>query len=279
MGGIIWLASYPKSGNTWMRAFLHNLLRNPNAPVPPDRLEDFCLGESKPGWYQPYSDKPTVEMTDAEIMALRPRVHRDMTRVFPDSVFAKTHNMLGEHEGVPLITMDCTVGAIYIVRNPLDVVSSLADHFGLGLDDAIAMMADPAAKTANDPTNVTEVLGSWSTHAGSWTQQQHPGLHVMRYEDMLKKPFATFKGVAKFLGLKPPRARIERAIKFSSFKTLKSLEEKHGFKERSVNAQRFFRSGKAGSWRDVLSPQQVERLVSDHREQMERFGYLPKEFQ
>lgn len=72
---------------------------------------------------------------------------------------------------------------------------------------------------------------------------------------------------------------MERAIKFSSFKTLKKLEEKHGFKERSANAQRFFRAGKAGSWRDVLSAEQIERLVSDHREQMERFGYLPKEFQ
>src|SRR5690606_40856232 len=72
MGSIIWLASYPKSGNTWLRAFLHNLLRDAKAPVHPDRFADFCLGESKPEWYLRYLDKPLSQATEQEIMKIRP---------------------------------------------------------------------------------------------------------------------------------------------------------------------------------------------------------------
>ena len=78
--------------------------------------------------------------------------------------------------------------------------------------------------------------------------------------------------ITKFLGLKPPRDRLQRAINFSSFKVLKGQEEKDDFKERPKEAKAFFRTGKRDQWRDVLSPDQVRRIISDHREQMERFA-------
>ena len=52
MAGIIWLASYPKSGNTWLRAFLHNLLRDPGRPYDINKLTDVTAGESQASWYQ-----------------------------------------------------------------------------------------------------------------------------------------------------------------------------------------------------------------------------------
>ncbi|GGB52798.1 sulfotransferase [Tistrella bauzanensis] len=278
MGAIIWLASYPKSGNTWTRAFLHNLLRDAKSPVPPDRFAEFCLGESKPHWYLRYLDKPLTEATEAEIMKIRPLVQRDMTLAFPDSVFAKTHNMVAERHGVPLISMAHSAGGIYIVRNPLDVVSSVADHFGLDIDGASAMMANEGAITATDERNVFEVLGSWSQHVKSWTQVPNPGLHVMRYEDMTDRPQQTFRKLTDFLGLKPPRERLERAIRFSSFKMLKQMEERHGFRERSVNSKAFFRSGGAGKWRERLTPDQIRRIIADHHQQMARFGYIPADY-
>lgn len=278
MGAIIWLASYPKSGNTWTRAFLHNLLRDAKAPVHPDRFADFCLGESKPEWYLRYLDKPLSQATEQEIMKIRPLVHRDMTRAFPDNVFAKTHNILAERGGYPLISLNHTAGAIYIVRNPLDVVSSVADHFGLDIDGAIGMMATEGAVTANDDRNVFEVLSTWSLHVKSWTQVASPGLHVMRYEDMTDRPLQTFRKLTDFLGLKPPRERLERAIRFSSFKILKQMEERHGFRERSVNSKAFFRSGGAGKWRERLTSDQIRRIIADHHEQMARFGYIPADY-
>lgn len=99
---------------------------------------------------------------------------------------------------------------------------------------------------------------------------------MVRYEDMLGKPQRTFAGIARFLGLKPPRDRLQRAIRFFSFKVMRGQEDRHGFRENvSVTSDRFFRQGTAGQWKQVLTPEQVARIVNDHRDQMNRFGYVP----
>lgn len=277
MGAIIWLASYPKSGNTWTRAFLHNLLMNPKEPADINALNRFCLGEDKAQYYTQFESRPLTELTFKEVMALRPKVHQLLTEAFPDSVFVKTHNFLGEIEGVPLVTMEHTAGAIYIVRNPLDVVISYSHHYGVDIDTAIEQMNNPLMGTPTTEMVVRQVYGSWSMNVQSWTQVPMPSLHVMRYEDMYSQPFQTFATVARFLGLNPPRERLQKAIDNSSFKALQRQERQHGFIERSANS-RFFREGRPGQWRKALSEEQIARIVEAHREQMARFDYIPQGF-
>ncbi len=274
MGAIIWLASYPKSGNTWMRVFLHNLLRNPNEPAGINNINQFCLGEDNASLYNSLDPRPLSTLTPAEIMALRPKVHELLTKAFPDSVFVKTHNLLGEAEGSPLVNMECTAGAIYLVRNPLDVAISYAHHFGLGLDDAIAHLNYAGAGTPTTDVVARQYYGTWSMHVASWTQVPFPARHVVRYEGLIENPLETFRGVAEFLGLDPPPGRLQRAISHSSFEQLQSQENEKGFVERSQYS-RFFRSGRVGQWREELSESQIKQVVSDHRDQMERFGYVP----
>ncbi|ABS62903.1 sulfotransferase [Parvibaculum lavamentivorans DS-1] len=278
MGALIWLASYPKSGNTWMRSFLHNLFRNGQQPVSLNEIDDFCLGASASKWYQRYTSTPSVELSSEEIARYRMAVQRDFMTVFPDSVFVKTHDYLGEYNNVPLHNMDVTAGAIYIVRNPLDVVLSMVPHFGIPLDQAIVSLANEGAQSDPSDAHVPEHYGSWSTNVRTWTRTPRPGLLVMRYEDMLDKPRKSFKTVASFLGLKPSSERLERAIKFSSFKVLKAQEEREGFKERPKVSKSFFREGKRDQWREKLTPDQVRRIIADHHEQMERFGYIPDDY-
>ena len=275
MGALIWLASYPKSGNTWLRAFLYNLLRNPRTPAPINELDSFCLGESAAGWYAARAGRPVDDMSMEEIMALRPDVHRDFTRAFPDSVFVKTHNFLGECCGIPLHNMDVTAGAIYVVRNPLDVVVSMTDHFGLDLDGAIERLANPVAATETADGHVAEFHNSWSTHVKSWTESPSPGLLVTRYEDLSDHPTRSFRQIAEFLGLKPPKERLRRAVKFSSFRVLQAQEKRDSFKEKSAHSQAFFRKGRKAQWKTELTAAQIDRVVRDHGEQMARFGYLP----
>lgn len=276
MGGIIWLASYPKSGNTWLRAFLHNLMRNATAPIAPNSLNELTLGDGMVRFFSPHTGgRATVDMELHEIAALRPLVQRDLAASSRDSVFVKTHNWLGLDHDQPCIDMRYTAGAIYVVRNPLDVVPSLADHFGLSIDQAIAQMADPAARTLNLRHRVPDVMSSWSNHVRSWTGQGNPRLHVMRYEDMTENPARAFAGLTRFLGLPASDERIARAVRFSSFDTLRGMEAREGFVERSTHSRAFFRSGKAGQWRSVLSPAQVQRICADHEAQMARFGYWP----
>jgi len=276
MGNIIWLASYPKSGNTWMRSFLHNLLRNSQKPVDINELDHFCIGESSSGPYARYGVTDPTNVDHEELAKLRPRVQQDFTQYFPDSVFVKTHNFLGEWHGVPLHNMDATAGAIYVLRNPLDVVLSMTHHFGEDIDGAIKRLANAGALTAAGADHVPEFHSSWSRHVESWTAQPNPQLLVVRYEDLTAKPRKYFKQVSTFLGLKPKAERLERSIRNSSFKALKRQEEATGFKEKSEFAQSFFREGKTEQWREKLTEAQIKQIVSDHREQMERFNYVPE---
>ncbi len=275
MGKIVWLASYPKSGNTWLRAFLHNLLRDPKEGYDINRITDFTIGESAVGWYQPFVGRPSGDWTVEEVAKIRRQVHEAMTRVYPDNVFVKTHNALTADRHGPMVTLELTAGAIYIARNPLDVAISYSHHLGKSIDHTISVLNNPGSGTPNTRTNVYQLLTSWSGHVTSWTRRPHRGLHVIRYEDMLAEPERTFGSVTAFLGLKPPRPRLMRAIERSSFEELRKREEAQGFNERSRYAKHFFREGRAGQWREVLTQAQVKRIVDAHRSVMQRFGYYP----
>ncbi len=274
MGKLIWLASYPKSGNTWLRAFLHNLLRDPKEPYSLDKMADYAMGDSHGPSYQKFLRKPVKEMTDEEIAILRPKVQKMFTEIGPDNLFVKTHNALVDYLDRPLHYMEYTAGAIYVVRNPLDMVISHADHYGYTIDESIANTAIEELKMASGKF-AYEIHCSWSRHVESWTARPSPGLHVMRYEDMKLRPTETFDGLVQFLRLPVSRDRLQRAIEFSSFDTLRRLEDETGFVERSDKSKKFFRQGKAGGWRDVLTRAQVEAVVAAHEKQMRRFGYWP----
>lgn len=275
MGKIIWLASYPKSGNTWVRAFLHNLLRNPDAAYDINKITEMTTSDSAIQWYKMHDPRPWAEWSVEDVAALRRKVQLSICASRKDDIFVKTHNAMMVFKGHPLIHPDLMAGAIYVVRNPLDVCISLKHHYGCDFDTAIEVLADASIGSTTNDKIVYEVHKNWSIHVDSWTSRPWPGLHVVRYEDMLNNPMRAFSGVAGFLGLKPPRRRLEKAIELSSFKTLRAQEDQKGFTEKSPFAERFFREGRAGQWRDLLSQAQIDKVVATHKEQMQRFGYWP----
>lgn len=280
MGKILWLASYPKSGNTWLRAFIHNLLRPPaqaKDPVDINNMSVLTTGDSMVQWFRHLDPRPPLAWSRQDVARMRRGAQLAMVASKPETVIAKTHNALMELHGHPTINMDLTAGAIYVVRNPLDLVISLADHYGVDIDKAIEVMGDTNNGGMLDENIVYEIHSSWSLHVKSWTQNPHPGLLVVRYEDMLAKPLHTFGGITRFMGLKPTREHLQKAIDLSSFKNLRAQEEAKGFQEKSVKGTRFFRVGKAGQWREQLSQAQIDRVVEMHQEQMGRFGYWPLE--
>ncbi|GAB4363035.1 MAG: sulfotransferase domain-containing protein [Kiloniellaceae bacterium] len=275
MPGILWLASYPKSGNTWMRSFLANLILDEAEPLALKRISEVCPSEPAEIWFRPLSPRPPSELAPAEIAALRVRAQERAVSLNKNVIPMKTHSYLGEDCGHPIFSMKATFGAVYIIRDPRDVVISAADHFGLTLDAMIDKLADPLATCAAMPgTIVHELQSSWSNHVESWTKWNHPGIFTVRYEDLLADPLDQFGRVARHFGIATDKARIEKAIGFSSFKQLQKLEAEQGFAERSLHSERFFRSGRSGGWRDTLTPEQVKRIESDHAVQMKRFGYL-----
>src|SRR5262245_42167264 len=276
MGKILWLASYPRSGNTWLRAFLHNLLRNPTEAYDINRLQDFTLIDSQARWYRMFDPRPCTELTKEEVAALRPSVHEAMTRAFPDTVFVKTHNALVEDRGTPMISLGHTAAAIYIVRSPLDIAVSYSQHYGVSLEDAVAAMNRPGNQSiSNTERFVYELHGSWSENVRSWTATPNPALCVVRYEDMVAAPRRTFGKVVAYLGLQAGAERIARAAVLGAVRELQRQEHLKGFVERSLKSNQFFRAGEVGQGRRKLLPPLIDSLCTAHQEQMIRFGYWP----
>jgi len=275
MSSIVWLASYPKSGNTWMRAFIQNYLENGKQASDINQLDRLFASENKPSWYQPYLNRPHMDLGSEDVCKLRPQVHLDIANSKAGSILVKTHNFHGEYMGYPLHNMSVTAGVIYILRNPLDVVLSVADHFGLELDDAITFLNAEETGTPADEANMGSVLSSWSNHVRSWTHAESDATCVIRFEDLKLDPLSTFENVLSFLNIPEDSARLEKAIQHSSFDKLRQQEQASGFTERSPNSDRFFRHGTSGQWQTELSEEQIASIVAVHAEQMERFDYLP----
>jgi hypothetical protein len=276
--GIVWLASYPKSGNTWTRALLSNLvtiMAGEQEALDINSINRFSVGENMTSFYKDILGYAPGPEHRKEIAETRHQVQAAIADQFEGLIFVKTHNALVVEHEHSIINFAVTSGAIYIVRNPLDVAISLSYHMGRTVDEAIDVMAMPDMETPINDKRVHEIWGSWSRNVESWTRKPHRTIYVMRYEDMLHDPEKVFGGLAHHLLLNPTPAELKLAISRASFESVQAQEDAEGFKEKPKQAKRFFREGRADQWKEGLTPQQVERIVGAHRMQMERFGYWP----
>jgi len=274
----MWIASYPKSGNTWCRVFIHNMaLVLSGHQADSSKLDEF---KELSGWeislklFPAKLGKPPNECSAEEIAAVRPSVQRELAKSHPGVAFVKTHNALMQNYGHPTINLSATFGAIYIVRNPLDVCLSLAAQNNTGIDEAIDEMACKGFVHAASPHSAHEVYGSWTQNVFSWTRQSNPAFLIVRYEDMITDPKAVFRRISRHLQINPSEEQLAEAIRRSSFDEMTSKEKDSGQKLIRKAETPFFRVGKMDQWKTELSDVQMNRVIAEHGEQMRRFGYL-----
>ena len=279
MADILWLASYPKSGNTWTRAFLTAYLGDEDQAVDINELEGGPIASSRWIFDQAVGIEASCLLPE-EVENLRPAVYRILARDHRRTLFVKTHDAWTlTPASEPLFPADVTRGAVYIVRNPLDVAVSAAHHFGVTLDAAVAMLGDETHVLSRPAQGIGDQLPqrlrSWSGHVRSWLDESGLTVYLLRYEEMLADPVAAFGGLVRFAGLDCNPARVQAAVAACSFDSLQRQEDAAGFRERSARASApFFRSGRAGGWRAALTPAQVDALLAAHAATMARCGYL-----
>jgi hypothetical protein len=275
---IIWLASYPKSGNTWFRVFLTNLLGESDRPADINDLYSTTIASSR-SMFDEATGLSSSDLMPEEIEQLRPHVYRYIAQNSKETLFHKIHDAWTTlPDGSPLVPPEITQCVLYFIRNPLDVAVSFAHHSSVPVGKSIGMMNDRHFAFCGSEDRLhnqtKQQLLTWSGHVESWVDQSGLNVMVLRYEDMLSDTFEMFKKAVEFAGIKKEDHQIKKAIEFSSFENLKKQESEKGFREKALQSESFFRKGKAGDWKNVLTPEQVNTIIGNHKKVMKRFGYL-----
>ncbi|MCP4416163.1 MAG: sulfotransferase domain-containing protein [Chloroflexi bacterium] len=278
MSKIVWLASFPKSGNTWVRVFLNNYVANGNDPVSINKLDEGAHACSRV-LFDRLIGVPSSDLLQEEVDRYRPWMYIQWAGESTEPLFVKVHEAWRENgNGRSLFPAEATLAVLCIVRNPLDVVPSLSNHYGKPIDECIEWLNNPEYTLAKGNGRLSrqfpQLVKNWSQHSQSWLDESPLPVQVVRFEDMLLHPSDTFCSIVTTAGLSPDSARLHKAIQFSSFDQLKSQEQAGGFNERLPQAATFFNNGRSGSWRDVLSASQVQQIIDNHHPTMQRFGYL-----
>ena len=277
----VWLASYPKSGNTWFRLVWDAVLAGSDQALDADSIvtpgstsgEQPCQMEYLRTW-----GIDARRLTADELDLVRARVEvMDGDRNGRPRL-RKTHERFRyAPDGSELFPAVASRAALILVRDPRDVACSAARHYDLDLDGAVAMLCQRDAAGPGFPSALMsrQPMGSWSEHLDSWLRQAAFPVATFRYEDLLAEPVAMFHRALTFAGLAVSEDQVSRAVEVTTFERLQTRERDAGFTERSLVARTpFFRSGRAGGWRDELSADQVARIERSHGTLMAEFGYL-----
>ena len=276
---IIWLASYPKSGNTYLRSFLSTYLFSKDGSYKFDLLKNirqypksslfFNLGIN-------IRDKHEVAKSHLKVQGILNKEKGIR--------FLKTHSGLVKMDGYSFTDMNNSLGVIYIVRDPRDIVISYAHHINGSVSEALKLiednfMLDPAENS------VPVYTGSWSFHYNSWKPFKVSNKYLLiKYEDLIKDKEKIFRNVLIFIknlsngSFEVSDSKIKKVIQEIEFEKLKKLEEKEGFPEAAKNKSGkkipFFRKGLSGQWKNNLDLEIINSIEKSCGKEMKELGYL-----
>jgi len=275
---IWWIASYPKSGNTWVRMFVNAYMSG--FPLDINSGFQYANGDNHLPYFQICCVRRADNLEVDEQVFIRPAAMvAALNMSAAKHVCLKTHHSKVQVNDIPLIYPALSGGAVYIVRDPRDVVISYADHLGYSIDKTIECLNTQNFIAQHPVTNLAHILTTWSTHVDTWTvKNTDVPVEVVRYEDMVTDTDATFRVILKGLGVSDiDEDRFKFALNQTTFSNLQKLEKKEGFREKG-HGKTFFRKGKFGQWKMKLTSEQCAVIEDANRETMERYNYCSKVF-
>ena len=273
---IIWLASYPKSGNTWVRIFINYLLffNKEENNINNIKIEQFPNKRHFTSIIEDFSD--IKKILENSINA------QDLLNLDGNLKFFKTHSANWKSDKNSFTNSSNTIGAIHIVRDPRNIITSLKNHFSKdNYDQLLNFMVNKkkfiGSREVNKEFEVATMISSWSNHYKSWKKIEKNYL-LIKYENLLNN-YDEFYKIVRFLEINTKKMfsekQVKMAIDFCKFENLKKQEDDFGFKEApNENNKKFFFLGPKNDWKNILSKEIQKKIEDNFGVEMKELGYL-----
>lgn len=273
---IIWIASYPKSGNTWVRAIISSLIYSHNGVFDFEllkKIQQFPNRKHFENFTQKFQD--INELKKFWVAA------QDWMNLSGEIKFLKTHHInckIGAHS---FTNNNNTLGTIYVVRDPRNLVGSFVNYYQIDKNAAKNFITSKASATGgslgNKQNNVFTILGSWNDHYKSW-KKMNRNLLIIKYENLISNPYDEINRIVRFLekfvNFNYDDKKIKNIIESTSLKKMKKMELEKGFDEASSNKINFFNLGSENKWERYLNNDEVNYITNKLATEMKELGYV-----
>ena len=277
---IIWIASYPKSGNTWLRSIITSLLYTT------DGIFDFKLIKKIKQF--PTRDQFqdfTKNFNDINEISKFWLLAQDKINLTEEIKFFKTHNLNCAVNKNSFTNKSHTLGTIYVVRDPRNLVNSIKNHYNKGNDEEAKNFLISKKILSRIPkdneADIATLLGSWSDHYNFWTKR-NSNLLLIKYEDLILDTKKELERIIiylkKFMTVEINPEKIKNILNTTSFDHLKDLENKGLFNENVYDSKknkiRFFNKGPSNDWTKVLDKKIQDDIEKIFYKEMKELGYI-----
>ena len=278
---IIWIASYPKSGNTWVRSIISSLIYSHDGHF------NFELLKKVPQYpKKKYFENFTKKFQNIHELKKYWLSSQDLINSDRKIRFFKTHHINCKIGDYAFTNKKNTLATIYVVRDPRNLINSFANHYGMDKNSAIKFISSPQSVSGaigkmNNQNNIFTILGSWKDHYISWTKM-NSNLLILKYEDLLLDPYEEIEKIIKFLekliNFKYDSKKIKNILNSTSFEALRKMESDQGFDEAvtdktTLKKVNFFNLGKANKWEHYLVKNETDYLIDKFGLEMKELGY------
>ncbi len=279
---IIWIASYPKSGNTWLRALLASYYFTNEGSFSLSLLDKIDAFPSDK-FFKEYNDQfSKVEDTSKYWLKEQEKINKKNK-----ITFLKTHSAICKINGNSFTNKENSIGAIYIVRDPRNVITSISNHYQISIEDAFQFMKDEKRGIINKKDGRYlgfQAVWSWSINQKTWVKNNLFPVLVIKYEDLLKETYNTFRKVIEFINKISNSSKTfnksigKNSIKNTSFEKLQRMENDHGFAEamnkKGTNKKiKFFNLGQKNNYKNLLSQDFIIKMNEFYKEELIKFNY------
>ena len=283
---IFWLASYPKSGNTWIRSILSAYLYSNNGNFNFKLLNNIKQFSSNQDILKNDSSLNSQEVIYKNWIPSQKKINQS-----GETHILKTHNALCNINGYNFTDKFNTVGVIYIVRDPRNLILSLSNHYDISHEDAYKFIINkkkiifPKKLEKNNDQQGKEFnfLSDWSSHYISWKNINFCPIKIIKYEDLIKNDRKVFisilKFLSKFIKVSINEKRINNVLTSTTFERLSKMENKYGFEESVISSKtkkinKFFNLGKENNWEKLLDSKIQIKVEKVFKRDMVELGYL-----